>query len=210
MESRYRAKLINSLSGFKSANLIATQSADGQTNVAIFSSVVHLGSSPALVGFIMRPDNAERHTLNNIVATKQYTINQVSSDFYREAHQTSARYAQEQSEFMQTGLAMDFIDGIASPFVKQSSLKYALKLQQIVPIDINNTQLIIGEITHIYCDEQAIKEDGYIDIESLETACVSGLDSYHSTSRINRLSYAKTNQPIKVLDLDGNDLNIQK
>ncbi|MGO3346471.1 MAG: hypothetical protein ACTIM4_14665 [Marinomonas sp.] len=48
MTSRYRTQLINSLSGFKSANLIGTCNAQGQTNLAIFSSVFHLGASPAL------------------------------------------------------------------------------------------------------------------------------------------------------------------
>ena len=55
MDARYRAQLVNSLSGFKSANLIGTRNKQNHNNLAIFSSVVHLGSSPALVGFITRP-----------------------------------------------------------------------------------------------------------------------------------------------------------
>ena len=48
----YRLNLINSITGYKSANLIATQSATGASNVAVFSSITHLGSDPALLGFI--------------------------------------------------------------------------------------------------------------------------------------------------------------
>ena len=84
---RYKVQLINSLSGFKSANLIGTQDGDGKSNLAIISSVVHLGANPALVGFVMRPDNGERHTLDNIITSKHYTINQVSADIYQQAHQ---------------------------------------------------------------------------------------------------------------------------
>ena len=51
LNQRYRAQLINSLSGFKSANLIGTQDGEGKSNLAIISSVVHLGANPALVGF---------------------------------------------------------------------------------------------------------------------------------------------------------------
>jgi hypothetical protein len=36
-------RLINSCTGYKSANLIATKSVDGAVNVAIFSSITHLG-----------------------------------------------------------------------------------------------------------------------------------------------------------------------
>jgi flavin reductase (DIM6/NTAB) family NADH-FMN oxidoreductase RutF len=191
MPDRQKAMFINCLSGFKSANLIATQDQQGNSNLAIFSSVVHLGANPALVGFIMRPDNDERHTLNNIINTTQYTINQVSADFYHKAHQTSARYTKHQSEFQQVGLSEHYIDDIAPPFVKESHLKYAVKLKEIVPITLNNTQFIIGEITHVICNEKAIQADGYIDIEALETVTVSGLDSYHSSKRLSRLSYAK-------------------
>ena len=47
-----RFNIINSITGIKPANLIGTISADGKTNLAIFSSDIHLGSNPALIGFI--------------------------------------------------------------------------------------------------------------------------------------------------------------
>jgi flavin reductase (DIM6/NTAB) family NADH-FMN oxidoreductase RutF len=203
MNDRKKAIFINCLSGFKSANLIATQDQQGNSNLAIFSSVVHLGASPALVGFIMRPDNDERHTLNNIINTTQYTINQVSTDFYHKAHQASARYAKHQSEFQQVGLTEHYIDNITPPFVKESHLKYAVKLKEIVPITLNNTQFIIGEIRHVFCNEKAIQEDGYIDIEVLQTVSVSGLDSYHSSKRLSRLSYAKPGRQSDTLSVNG-------
>jgi len=200
MEKRARAHFINSLSGFKSANLIATKSPQGQSNVAMISSVVHLGASPALVGFVMRPDNGERHTLTNIIESGCYTINQVSSHFYRQAHQTSARYLKHQSEFEETDLIEYYLDGIDVPFVKESQLKYAVTLKQIIPIELNNTQFIIGEITHVLCEQDAVNEDGYIDIEALNTVCVSGLDNYHSTHRLARLNYAKPDLPVTEYD----------
>lgn len=193
MPTRQRAHFINSLSGFKSANLIGTQDVNGQTNLAIFSSVVHLGASPALVGFIMRPDNNDRHTLDNISISKQYTINQVSTAFYEKAHQTSARYPREKSEFEEVGLSTFHLDSVNAPFVKESRLKYAVTLKEILPIPLNNTLFIIGEITDVICDEETVKDDGYIDIQSLQTVSVSGLDSYHISERLSRLSYAKPN-----------------
>ncbi len=61
-----RLNLVNSCTGYKSANLIASISNDGKTNVAIFSSVTHLGSDPALIGFILRPTTVPRNTYKNI------------------------------------------------------------------------------------------------------------------------------------------------
>jgi flavin reductase (DIM6/NTAB) family NADH-FMN oxidoreductase RutF len=203
MDSRYRAKFINSLSGFKSVNLIGTQDHNRQSNLAIFSSVVHLGASPALVGFIMRPDNGSRHTLDNIISAEQYTINQVSAEFYTKAHQSSARYEKTQSEFALLGLSEHYLYSIKAPFVKESRLKYAVKLKEIMPISLNCTQLVIGEITHVICDSTAIKDDGYIDIEAIETVTVSGLDSYHKSERLTRLSYAKPDIFTTGISLNG-------
>lgn len=203
MDQSYRVQLINSLSGFKSANLIGTSSIDGQNNLAIFSSVFHLGASPALVCFIMRPDSVTRHTLQNIEQTKCYTINQVSATFWRQAHQTSARYLDQESEFEQVGLTPEFKESTTAPFVKESRLKYALTLREIIPIPLNGTQLVIGEIIDVWCESSAIQNDGYIDIESLNTVTVSGLDSYHTTNRLSRISYAKTHKLPVDIPLNG-------
>lgn len=193
MRSKYRTNFVNSLAGFKSANLIGTISDTGETNLAIFSSVTHLGASPALVSFIMRPDSVERHTLENIRQTKQFTINQVGNCFFKEAHQTSARYAKNECEFLQAGLDKSFIENFKAPFVVQSQLKYAVELKEIIPITINNTLIVIGQITEVFCNDDAIAKDGYIDIESIGTVAISGLDSYHVSQRLTRLNYAKPN-----------------
>ena len=63
LEKLKRVNLINTVSGYKPANLIGTISAAKQTNLAIFSSVVHLGTNPPLFGFITRPTmEVPRHT----------------------------------------------------------------------------------------------------------------------------------------------------
>jgi flavin reductase (DIM6/NTAB) family NADH-FMN oxidoreductase RutF len=203
MSARYRAQLVNSLSGFKSANLIGTRNAHNETNLAMFSSIVHLGASPALVGFITRPNSVERHTLDNILQTKKFTINQVNEGFWEAAHQTSARYSADECEFEQTGLSPYYIDGFSAPFVKESRLKYGLTLRDIIPIQLNGTQMVIGEITDIICNKAAIKKDGYIDIESLDTVAISGLDSYHTSKRLSRLSYAKPGSELSKIPLNG-------
>ncbi|MBU2979334.1 flavin reductase [Alteromonas sp. C1M14] len=203
MPSRYRAKLINSLSGFKSANLIGSQNSKGETNLALFSSVVHIGASPALVGFISRPHTVVRDTLENILQTKQFTVNQVNKETWRSAHQTSARYNADESEFEQTGLTPLYVDNIDVPFVKESHLKYALTLEEIVPIAANDTQLVIGKVTDIFCQPTAIRKDGYIDIESIDTVSISGLDSYHVSRRLSRLSYAKKDKQLEHITIDG-------
>lgn len=191
MESRYRAAMINSLSGFKGVVLIGTQDPQGQTNLAIFSSLFHLGSSPALFGHIIRPDTVYRHTLDNIMHTGVYTINHLNASIYKQAHQTSARYEHSVSEFTATGLETEYSQGIVAPYVRESSLKFGMKFEERIDLKINGTILIIGSVVETFIPSDSIAGDGYVDIEKAGTVTVSGLDSYHFTERLARLTYAK-------------------
>lgn len=191
LEDRYRANLINSLSGFKSLNLIGTIDHNKKTNLAIFNSVFHLGANPALLGFISRPNSVARHTIENIRSTKFYTLNPVTEDNYERAHQTSARYPKEISEFDACNLEEEFRDEFKAPFVKSSPIKIGMELVREVSILENETLMIIGKIIYLSCPQNAIENDGFIDLEALSILCGNSLDSYHSTKRIKRLPYAK-------------------
>lgn len=213
MAPRSRARLINSLPGFKSANLIGSTDGQGNDNLAIVSSVIHFGSNPPLLGFVSRPSAsrssasrprpAQRDSLNNILTTGVFTINSVTRECALQAHQTSARYPSNVSEFDETGLTRYYHDDFAAPFVLESPIKIGLKLVEHVVIQSNQTEMLIGEVVRLSLPEQAVMPDGYLDHEQLETVTISGLDSYHVTQRVHRLSYAKPDQPLYPLTLEG-------
>ena len=104
----YRLNLINSCTGYKSSNLIATISDEGINNVAIFSSITHLGSNPAMLGFILRPKTVPRDTYRNIKYKKKFSVNHVHYSQIRDAHHTSAKYTSEISEFEKTELTEEY------------------------------------------------------------------------------------------------------
>lgn len=191
MEQRKRAHLINSIGGFKSVCLIGTADKGGNTNLAIFSSIVHIGANPPLICFIMRPDSVERHTLHNILETGVYSINHINKNIYRQAHQTSARYPKNISEFDATGLTCEYKDEFKAPFVKESMIQLAVEFKERIDLTINNTIMVIGEINQLYLPGDCLNEDGYVDIEKAGTISCTGLDSYHSSQRLQRLNYAK-------------------
>ncbi|MDQ5929192.1 MAG: hypothetical protein QG594_970 [Bacteroidota bacterium] len=199
METQQRIHFINSIGGFKSIALIGTQNNQQQTNLAIFSSVIHIGSNPALFGIISRPASVERHTLNNILESGFYTLNHINKDIYIQAHQTSARYDKEASEFDVTGLETEYKNNFLAPFVAQSNVQLAMVFKQKIDLEINNTVLIIGEVHAVYFPENCQQADGFLDLEKANTITCTGLDSYHTTQKINRLSYAKPNKEIIIL-----------
>ena len=190
-EKLYRADFVNSLSGFKSANLIGTISVEGKTNLAIFNSVIHVGANPPLMGFLMRPVSVERHTYNNIKETGYFTINHINKEIFKQAHQTSASYEKDISEFDACGLTPEYTETIKAPYVKESKIKIGLKFVEENEVKFNGTIFIVGEIQEIILPDEVVLTDGFIDIEKAGTITISGLDSYHETKRIARLSYAK-------------------
>ena len=191
MEQRQRAHLINSIGGFKSVALIGSIDLQGQTNVAIFSSIVHIGSNPPLLSFIMRPDSVERHTLANILETGFYTINHINAQIYEQAHQTSARYPKSMSEFDATSLTPQFKNDFVAPFVEESQIQLAMEFKERLDITINQTIMIIGEVKAIHFPSDCLAPDGFMNIEKAGTITVAGLDSYHTTQPLQRLPYAK-------------------
>lgn len=82
----YRLNLINSATGYKSAQLVGSVSSEGNENLAVFSSIVHLGSNPALIGMILRPTTVPRHTYANMKATGVFTLNAIHERQIGRAH----------------------------------------------------------------------------------------------------------------------------
>ncbi|WP_435624970.1 flavin reductase family protein [Flagellimonas sp.] len=197
LPSRQRANLLNTISGFKSANLIATCGENRLSNVAIFNSVVHLGSNPPLLGFILRPLTVERHTYNNIKSTSTYTINAVSEKIYQAAHATAAKYSENESEFAKTGLTEKYRDGFEAPFVMESPIQIGCRYINEYQIEENGCLLMVGAIEHIHIEESILLNDQWGKLDEANIVSIVGLDGYAKPLIIDRLSYAKPNETPK-------------
>lgn len=197
MEKVERLNLINSCTGYKSANLIATKSVDGKSNVAIFSSVTHLGSEPAMIGFIMRPTTVPRDTYKNIRETGFFTINHITVDMIADAHHTSANYELGVSEFDKTNLEEEYKNDIAIPFVKGSPVQLHCKYLNEYFIEENNTIHVIASIENLFFDENLQHEDGWLQIDKGNVIALNGLDGYCLPKLVDRFQYARKDTPSK-------------
>jgi flavin reductase (DIM6/NTAB) family NADH-FMN oxidoreductase RutF len=104
------------------------------------------------------------------------------------------------SEFDAVGLTPEFSTGFQAPFVKESRIKYGLEFVESHPLKINGTILVIGKVVSVSVPAVCVTEDGTIDIEKADTITISGLDGYHATQRLARLSYAKPDQSPRELN----------
>ena len=201
--SRRRARTINSLIGFKSANVIGTADAHGVHNLSVVSSVVHLGSSPAQMGVVLRPPGADAHTYKNIMASGQCTFNHIGAAWFQQAHQCSARYPADVSEFVETGLTPVFPSRARgdwqAPAVGEAAVKLGLTLLEDLELP-NACRFMVMHVEWAEVPADAVRGDGYVDLEAAETVAISGLDGYHTTQSLGRWSYAKTDREVTALD----------
>lgn len=191
LATRYKNNLINSISGYKSANLIGTQNNAGNTNLAVFNSVVHLGSNPALLGFILRPTTVPRHSYQNMKETGVFTINHISKDQIEDAHHSSAKYAEDISEFDQTNLEAEYKADFLAPFVKGAPVQIACHYVNDYLIIENDTLLVVGAIEHLFVQEEMLLEDGYVRLDKGEVVSVNGIDGYALPQLLARFPYAR-------------------
>ena len=189
LDASFRRNLINCLPGYKPLQLIGTQNAAGVTNLALFSQIIHLGAAPPLIGVLFRPHTVKRDTLENILETRSFTLNQVLPEWHVQAHWTAANW--EGSEFEATGLKEEWKEGFPSPFVEGSPVQLGCVLEEVQTLQINQTVLVIARIEQVFGAEKGLREDGTLDYDALGTVSVTGLDEYHQGQSLGRLSYAK-------------------
>lgn len=196
LDERFRRNLINSSHGAKTLVLVGSKSKSGIANVAIFSQIIHIGATPPLVGLLFRPDSVERNTLENIRSTGEFSVQNVRNSFYKKAHQTSARYPKDRSEFDACGIREIYLKGFSTPFVGESNVKIGLSFKSETKINENGTILLIGQIELLSVADELLGKDGYIDHFKAETSAGGGLDDYFMLNKLSRLTYAKPDQPI--------------
>lgn len=189
MEQRKRATFINSMAGLKSAILVGTCDKMGHTNLAIFNSLIHMGANPPYYGLLFRPDTVRRDTLQNITNQKEYTINLVPTEFAAEAHQTSAKYGPDESEFREVGLHEHWVEGFSAPFVQEALIRVGLRLEEKIEISVNKTLLVVGSIQFLELEGSLVDETGFVNLSP--TLACAGLDAYYKTELLKRMAYAK-------------------
>lgn len=191
-----RLNMINALSGFKSASLIGTLDGSGQENLAIFNSVIHVGSNPPLLGLLIRPLTVPRHTYQNIKETGWFTVNHIRKEFYKKAHHTSGKFRKDISEFDACDFEPVYSELCLAPYVKESVIRIGLSYEEETEIKANGTILLIGAVRELTVPSETIKDDGFIDLEMAGSLTISGLDSYHETGQLSREAFVRLPEDI--------------
>ncbi len=199
LEKYNKINLINSITGIKPALLVGTKSLEHGSNLAIFSSIVHISSNPPLLGFFLRTNKKiRRDTFENIIENNQYTFNHINSSFIKRAHNTSIKFEKTISEFDACKLTEDYIDGFVAPFVKESNVSIGMSLSEIIEMGCAESKLIIGEISHILFENDFLENDFSLNLEKTGSIGVCGLNHYYENKKNISLQYARLNNILEI------------
>ena len=191
LDKVYKINLINSIIGAKSANLVSTLSDEGVDNIAVFSSVIHLGSNPPLIGFIVRPQESRiTDTYRNIKYLNQYGICSISSKMIDKSHLTSKKTPSNESEYKLFDIEKDYIDNFPVPFAKESQIKIGLNFIEEKFI-VNKCRLIVGEVEIIKINS-SITKSGNLNFEELDGITITGISTYNKIKNPIEMPYVKS------------------
>lgn len=202
----------------------STLSASGKPNLSPFSFFNVFSANPPILVFSPARrvrDNTTKHTLENVLETKEVVINVVNYDIVQQASLSSTEYAAGVDEFLKSGLTK--IPSLAvKPYrVAESPVQFECKVNQVIALGENGGagNLVICEVVKVHLSENILDENGNIDQHKIDLVSRLG-GNWYSRSNVGMFEVPK---PLTTLGIgvdnipdfvrkspvfDGNDLGM--
>ena len=165
----------------------STVDADGNPNLSPYSFFNVFGSNPPIMIFSPARrvrDNTTKHTLENILETKEVVINVVNHAIVQQMSLSSTEYAKGVNEFEKAGFTMLKSD-VVKPFrVAESPAQFECKVMDVIHTGNEGGagNLIICEVVKLHIADEVLAEDGSIDQHKIDLVARAG-GSYYSRAR---------------------------
>ena len=186
MPKRQRTEFVQGLSGIKS--LFAIITSDGNTlNIAPFNSIVHISSNPARIGYISRPDNNHRHTLQNIIAHQSFSINSVREEDLEDVVACSENLPSNHSEFEGKHIQPTNPNNLTIPALQCADVQIFCQYEEHITIPSSQGILVIGRIQEVIIREplyQGEHQEGWKDL-----ALSQGLEHFYIKGKHRKITY---------------------
>ncbi|SDL69434.1 NADH-FMN oxidoreductase RutF, flavin reductase (DIM6/NTAB) family [Kriegella aquimaris] len=157
-------------------------------NLSPFSFFNVFSSNPPILIFSPARrvrDNSTKHTLENVLKTKEVVINIVNFDMVQQMSLTSTEYGKGTNEFIKSGLTMLPSD-IVRPFrVGESPVQFECKVTKVEPLGDKGGagNLIFSQVVKIHINSNVLDENGSIDQLKIDQVARMGGNWY---SRANQ------------------------
>ena len=163
---------------------VSTLSEKGVANIAPYSFFTVASCNPPVLSVtqVNPRDNANKDTLNNLLATKECVVNIVSHSLVDQMNQSCANYPRDVSEFDAANIQRTPSQLVSVPSVAASKVRYECKLREVITIsdEPSGGQMMLLDVVGIFLDD-TILVNGYIDPTRLDTVGKMGGDYFSTT-----------------------------
>lgn len=166
----------------------STVSEDGVPNLAPFSFFNVFSANPPILIFSAARrvrNNTTKHTLDNVLNTKEVVINMISYDLVYQASLSSTDYDEGVNEFDKCGLTMLESD-LVKPFrVAESPVQLECKVSEVIALGDEGGagNLVICELVKMHIVDEVMNEEGHIDQYKLDIVSRAG-GSFYSRAKL--------------------------
>ena len=140
----------------------------GRANLSPFSFFNVFSANPPILIFSPARrvrDNTTKHTLQNILLTKEVVINIVNYDMVQQMSLASTEYAKGENEFRKAGLTMVRSDLVKPYRVGESPVQFECRVTKVEALGKEGGagNLVFSEVVKIHIDSDILDEHGSID-----------------------------------------------
>ena len=185
----------------------STMDANGNPNLSPFSFFNVFSANPPILIFSPARrirGNTTKHTLENILETKEVVINVVNYDIVQQMSLSSTEYAKGTNEFTKSGLT-PIASHLVKPFrVAESPVQFECKVNEVIALGTEGGagNLIICEVIKIHINPAVIDENGAIDQYKIDLVSRMGGNWY---SRANQGMF-EVPKPITTLGIGVDEI----
>ena len=175
---------------------------EGRPNLSPFSFFNVFSANPPILIFSPARrvrNNTTKHTLENVLKTKEVVINSVNYAIVQQMSLASTEYKEGENEFKKAGLTMLKSD-LVKPFrVAESPVQFECKVTKVEPLGKEGGagNLVFSEVLKIHIHESILDEKGDIDQHKIDQVARMGGNWY---SRAN-LGMFEVPKPLSTLGI---------
>lgn len=186
----------------------STIDADGNSNLSPFSFFNIFGSNPTTLIFSPARrvrDNTIKHTLENVMATKEVVINVVNYNMVQQMSLASCEYPKGVNEFVKAGFTPIASQKVKPFRVKESPVQFECIVRDVIETGNEGGagNLVIAEIVLMHIDDSVLTLDGKIDQHKMDLVGRLGSDWY---VRANGNALFEVTKPNKNLGMGVDNL----
>jgi len=161
----------------------STVDMEGNVNLSPYSFFNVFSAKPPILIFSPARrvrDNTTKHTLENVLETKEVVINIVSYAMVQQMSLSSTEYAKGVNEFVKAGFTEIASEIVAPPRVAEAPVQLECKVNEVIALGTEGGagNLVICEVVKLHIDESILDAAGVIDPLKIDTVSRMGGNWY--------------------------------